>query len=380
MDFRHSPTNKVFINMTALRHNFREVKRLADDRLVMAVVKADAYGHGLINSALTLVQAGADSLGVMDVEEGLMLREHGLTLPVHVMGEMCDPEAAELALRRDLSLFASGPEQIKMLSDKARELNLKARIHLKIDTGMGRRGLTASQAEDFFREVVLWPNLDILGLATHLATAGDPGAHAQLGIFDELCYQAATMQVGRSQNTALNSGGLIWHNGNQARIIRVGLMMYGIHPGPEIGPVRPDLRPAMTVLSKVDTLRELSPGDTVGYGRAYVVRRPMRLAVVPLGYGQGLMRARSNRGWALIRGCRAPQVGLVSMNSSTYDVTDIEGVCLGDNVVVMGRHGNMSIKAGDLAAWAGTTPYEIVTLLGRLNSRCIEGSDYEEDA
>lgn len=377
---KRMPTNKVFINMTAIRHNFREVKRLAGDRLVMAVVKADAYGHGLITSALTLVQAGADSLGVMDVEEGLSLREHGLTLPIHVMGEICEQELVDAALNQNLSLFASGPEQVKMLSDRARELGLKAKIHLKIDTGLGRRGLTVNQAEDFFREVALWGNLDILGLATHLATAGDPAAHAQLKAFDELCYKAATMQVGRSQNTALNSGGLIWHNGNQARIVRIGLMMYGIHPGPEIGPVRPDLRPAMTVVSRVATLRELSPGDTVGYGRAYVVRRAMRLAVVPLGYAQGLMRARSNRGWSLILGCRAPQVGLISMDSSTYDVTDIEGVAVGDNVVILGRHGSVSIKAGDLAAWAGTTPYEIVTLLGRLNPRFIEGSDYEEDA
>ncbi|MDR2946074.1 MAG: alanine racemase [Candidatus Adiutrix sp.] len=372
-------TNKVFINMTAMRHNFREVKRLAGDRQIMAMVKADAYGHGLVSSAANLLQAGADSLGVMEVGEGLTLREHGLMLPIHVMGEMF-PEMAEAGLRHDLSFFTAGPEQARMLSDKAGELGLKAKIHLKIDTGLGRRGLAPAHAEEFFREVKAWPNLDILGLATHLATAGDPAAHAQINAFDELCCKAAAMGVGRSLNTALNSGGLVWHNGNQARIVRVGLMLYGLLPDLEIGPVRPDLRPAMTVVSRVVSLHDLAPGDSVGYGHTFQVRRPTRLAVAPLGYAKGMMRSRSNRGWALIRGCRAPQVGLVSMNASTYDVTDIPDVAVGDNAVLLGRHGTQTIHVRDLCAWSGATPYEIVTLLGTLNPRYIEGYDYEENA
>ena len=372
------PTNKVFINMTALRHNLREVRELAGDRHIMAVVKADAYGHGLLGSALTFTQAGADALGVMEIDDALTLREHGLNLPIHILGGLNDPDQLEAALRQDLSFFASGPEQIRALSAKGANLGLRAKLHIKIDTGLGRRGIPADEAEGFLREVAQWPSLQIQGLATHLATAGDPGAAAQLDIFAKICYKAKAIGIKGECHSALASSGLIWHQNDPSKLLRVGLMLYGVHPGPEIGPVRPDLRPAMTVLSRVTHLRELEPGDTVGYNRTFVCRKPMRLAVLPFGYAQGLIRSRSGRGWVLIRGRRAPQVGLISMNSSTYDVTSIPDVALGDNAVILGRHSTSQVRAGDLAAWGSTTPYEMLNLLGRLNTRYIEGSDYED--
>lgn len=373
------PTNKVFINMTALRHNFREVKEIAGDRKIMAVVKADGYGHGLIGSSMAFSQAGADALGVLEVCDGLTLREHGLELPIHILGGLTNRDQLEPAITQNLSIFANSPEQVKALSDKAGELGLTASMHIKVDTGMSRRGLAPHQVEDFLREALKWPNIHIEGLATQLATVGDSGALHQLEKFDDLCYKSIRLGLRGGSNSALDSGGLIWHSGHPSPLVRVGLMLYGVHPGPELGPLRPDLRPAMTVLSRVTQLRDLSPGDTVGPGRTYIVTRPMRLAVVPFGYAQGLLRSRSGRGWVLIRGCRAPQVGLISMNSSTYDVTDIPDVAVGDNVVVLGRHSTAQIRPGDLAAWAATTPYEILTLMGRLNPRFIEGSDYEID-
>lgn len=374
------PTNKVFINMAALRHNFREIKKLAADRQVMAVVKSDAYGHGMVNCALTLAQAGADALGVTEVSDGLILKEHGLDLPIYIMGGLTDPEQMEPAIRSGFSIFAAGFDQLKALSAKAGELGLKAKVHIKIDTGLGRRGLLVDGCDKVLREVLAWPNLEIQGLASHLATAGDQGAHEQLEKFDSLCFRANQLGISGRLNTILNSGGLIWHSEHPSPMVRVGLMLYGAHPGPELGPVRPDLRGVMTVISRVTHLHDLAPGDTIGYGRAFVVRRPMRVAVVPFGYSHGLLRSRSGRGWVLIRGQRAPQVGLISMNASTYDVTNIPEVKVGDNVVVLGRHSTFSIKIGDLAAWAATTAYELLNLFGRLNPRYIEGSDYEEDA
>ncbi len=372
------PTNKVFVSMTAIRHNLREVKRLAGDRLVMAVVKADAYGHGMVESGLTLAQAGADALGVVTAEEGLALKEH-VNLPIYIMGGVTGPEQLEPVISNGLRVFAASAEEIRALSDKAGELGLTAKVHLKVDTGLSRRGLCLDEVEDFLREALTWPHLNILGLTTHLATAGDHGARQQLNAFDDVCYKASGLGLFNALDSALGSGGLVWHGGHQARLVRVGLMLYGVYPGPEFSPLRPDLRPAMTVLSRVTSLRNLSPGQTVGCGRAFAVRKPMRLAVVPFGYSQGLLRSRSNQGWVLIRGRRAPQVGLISMSASTYDVTHIPDIALGDNVVIVGRHGQDSIKAGDLAVWAATTPHEILNLLGRLNSRFTEGSDYESN-
>lgn len=375
----HLPVNRVFISMTALRHNFREVRELADGRLLMAVVKADGYGHGLVESALTLAQAGADALGVVTVEDGLVLRET-VRLPVYVLGGTVGSDQFEPIIRQGLRIFAGCVEEVRALADKARELGLTAHIHLKIDTGLNRWGLTTAQAPDFLREALTWPHLEILGLATQLATAGDQGAHEQLAAFDRLCFLANGLGLRGDLNSALSSEGLIWHRQHQARLLRVGLLLYGVHPGPELGPVRPDLRPAMTVLSRVTGLRDISAGETVGPNRAFKADRPMKLAVVPFGYGQGLQRSRSGRGWVLIRGRRAPEVGLITMNASTYDVTHIPDVVLGDNAVILGRHGPDSVKATDLAAWAATTPHEVLNLLGRLNSRFIEGSDYEENA
>ncbi|MDL2259602.1 alanine racemase [Deltaproteobacteria bacterium OttesenSCG-928-K17] len=366
--------------MAALRHNFREIKKLADDRKVMAVVKSDAYGHGLIGSALTLSQAGADALGVTDISEGLALKEHGLHLPIHIIGGLGSPAQMEPAIRNGFSIFAAGLEQLKALSEKAAELGLTAKAHVKVDTGLGRRGLSIDGLRQMLREIMTWPNLEIQGLASHMATAGDQGAHDQLEKFDDICFKANQIGLPGHSNTILNSGGLIWHPNHPAPMVRVGLMLYGAHPGPELGPVRPDLRGVMTVVSRITHIHELAPGDTVGYGRAFVVRRPMRVAVAPFGYSHGLMRSRSGRGWVLIRGQRAPQVGLISMNASTYDVTNIPDAEIGDNVVILGRHSTFQIKIGDLASWAATTPYELLNLLGRLNPRYIEGSDYEEDA
>lgn len=379
MGIKISTANRIFINMTAMRHNYREVKRLAADRKVMAVVKSDGYGHDLTASAHTLEQAGADALGVIDVMEGLTLRESGLKLPIYVMGGLSDFNQIEPALRRNLSIFTPDMEQARAISDKAKELQTTAHIHIKVDSGLGRRGLRKENCEEILKEITRWPNLDIQGLATHLATAGDQSAYNQLETFDNLCYKANLLGMPNRLNTALSSGGLIWHTGHQAPMVRVGLMLYGAHPGPELGPVRPDLRDVMTVLSRITHIHELAAGETLGYGRTFVANRPMRVAVAPFGYSQGLLRARSGRGWALIRGQRAQQIGLISMNASTYDVTNIPKAALGDNVVILGRHSTSNIRAGDLAAWSATTPYEILNLLGRLNPRYIEGSDYEED-
>lgn len=355
----------------------REIRELAGDRQIIAVVSADAYGHGLISCSMAFFQAGVDGLGVMEVCDGVSLRKHGLPIPIYILGGLTSRDQLEPAIAHDLVIFANTPEQVRALSDKAVELGLTAKLHIMVDTGLGRCGLIPDQVEPFLREALKWPNTQILGLVTQLATLGDPWAMSQLKKFDDLCYKAIRLGMTGKKNSVLNSGGLTCHNGHPSPLVRVGLMLYGVHPSQNMGPARPDLRPVMTVISRVTEVRGRSPGDTVGPGRSYVVQKPMRLAVVPFGYAHGLLRSRSGRGWALIRGCRAPLVGLVSMSASVYDVTDIPDVAAGDNVVILGRHSIEQINACDLAAWAATTPYEILTLLGRLNPRCIEGSDYE---
>ncbi len=372
--------NKVFVNTTALRHNFREAKRLGGDRHIMAVIKADAYGHGLLASARTLSQAGAEALGVVEAEDAFFLLNNGLETPIHILGGVRRPEHLEAVIRLGLPVFASCPQEVRALSEKGAELGLKAKIHLKIDTGLGRRGLRADQFPTFLKEAINWPSLDILGLATQLATAGDAAAELQLEKFDSLCYIAEKLGLKNLRHSALNSSGLVCHHSHQSGLLRIGLMLYGVLPARDMGPLRPDLRPAMTVLSRVTDLHELIPGETVGLERTYMVRRPMKVAMVSFGSAQGLASSRSGRGWVLIKGRKAPQVGLIGLNHSIYDITNIPEAAVGDNVVILGRHTLDSIRAEDMAAWAGVPPGEVLTLLGRLNQRYIEGSDYEEDA
>jgi alanine racemase len=372
--------NKVFVNTTALRHNLREARQLAGSRQIMAVLATDAYGHGLGPSARTLAQAGVDALSAASLDEALSLRENGLELPAYILGGVRRPEDMEEAIRQGFYIFSSCPEEVRGLSETGARLGLKAKVHLKIDTGLGRRGLRCESFQDFLAEIRDWPSLEILGLATQLATAGDSGAEEQLRRFDILCARAEALGLKGLNNSALSSGGLLCHTAHPAPMVRLGLMLYGVFPAREMGPLRPDLRPAMTVLSRVTHLHDLLPGESIGYGRPYLVRKPMRVAMIPFGSGQGLSYTRSGRGWVLIKGRKAPQVGAVGLNYSTYDVSNIPDVTVGDNVVILGRHTIESIRAEDLAAWSNSNPYEVLTLLGKLNHRQIEGSDYEEDA
>ncbi|MDR1920123.1 MAG: alanine racemase [Candidatus Adiutrix sp.] len=367
--------NKVFVNMTALRHNFREVKNLAGERRIMAMVKSDAYGHGLVACALTLEQAGADALGVMDLGEGLALRQGGLNLPVHVLGGVNDPEHVDLALENDIAVFAESPELVRMISDRARALKVRAKIHLAVDTAQDSPRLSMGQAGELIREMGTWPNLKILGLATRLASVGDAKALRQLEKFDKLCYKIKNMGFSGGLDTCLDSCGLIWHNDNRAPLVRAGILLYGVHPGTDFAALRPDLRPVMTVLSKITSIKDLKAGDQAGRTPVFLAPRPMRVAVTPFGFSSGLIRTRTSPGWVLIRGRKAPLLGRASMHSSSFDVTGIEEAAVGDIVVIVGRHGTSEIKAGEAAAWCDAAPSEILTLFGKLNPRFAEGSD-----
>jgi len=349
----------VEVDGRALRHNYKVLRSLIPGTTrLMAVVKANAYGHGLIATARELAKTGIDWLGVANVAEGAVLREAGLTLPILLLSATL-PEEMEEALRHDLTLTLSSYHEAKTVDRLARALGEQAEVHFKIDTGMGRLGCWHTQARQELARILLLRGLVVRGLCTHFASADDDARLTRtqwkmvLPLFEEhqdlLCHAA-------------NSPALTRRYGFHADMVRAGLGLYGIAPNPDdqfLG-----LRPVLTWKSRVGLLRDVEAGRTVSYGATYRVTSSGRQAIVTMGYGDGYFRLHSNIGSMLIRGKRCPIRGRVTMDQIIVDVTDVPDCRVGDEVVALGSQGDEEIGARELAEQAQTIPWEILTNVG----------------
>lgn len=351
------------VDLGAISHNIRMIRqKVGSHRSVMAVVKADAYGHGAKEVAEAALRAGADWLGVAFPEEGAELRDAGIRAPIVVLGPVL-PFQLGLVLERDLAVSISSMDLAEPLDKEAAKRGLFARAHVKVDTGMSRLGVPADQAPAFLRELGSLRHLRIEGLYTHLATAEEPYsdfAREQLRRFLEVDRKAREYGISIPFRHVANSAGLIsLEELGFLELVRPGLMVYGCFPNPGM-PNPLSLRPALAWKTRVAYLRDLEAGQSVSYGRTFVAPGSMRVAVLPLGYGDGLPRSLSNKGQVLVRGSRAPIVGMVCMDMTIIDVTRIQGVELGEEVVLLGRQAGQEITAEEMARWAETIPYEIL--------------------
>ncbi len=367
---------RLDVDLAALEHNYRQLQGLCAPQVKMlAVVKADAYGHGLLPVARKLVQAGADYLGVGSLEEGLSLRQAGLALPILLLLGIL-PQEAERAVAADLDVALFRRDVAEALAAAARSQVKKARVHLKVDTGMGRLGLLPGEVTAFLDSLKEYRQLEVMGLISHLAVADwadKTYTLRQLQDFNELLAAAR----GRGWDLPLShisNSAALWdlkeaHHG----LVRPGLMLYGSPPAPD-RPPPVDLKPVMTLSTQVLQLKRLPPGSSISYGCTYNTTDWCDLAVLPVGYCNGYCRLLSNRGEALIRGRRAPIRGRVCMNLTMVEVTGIAGVQEGDRVTLMGVDGDDRIRAEDLAAWADTISYEVYCLMGAANLRRYKGT------
>lgn len=352
----------IEIDLSAIAHNVRQVRRFVGaDVRVMAVVKANGYGHGLAESARAALEGGASSLGVALLDEALALRQDGIDAPILVLG--CGlPEDAPHLVRHRIAQVVSDPDMAAALSCEAVRQNRPAHVHVKVDTGMGRVGCPLQDAPALLRQVTSLPNLTLEGVATHFPQADAahlPDIEAQLARFlktlDHLegspirCRHAASSAV-----TALLPRAHL-------NMVRVGLLIYGIPPLD--GPCPLDLRPALTLKARVTQVKPVPVGWPVSYGETFVTRRPSRLAIIPVGYADGYPRRLSNCGEALIRGRRCPIRGRVCMDQCVVDVTDIPGVSVGDEAVLIGQQGEERIAVWDLTRAVDGAPHEIVACL-----------------
>lgn len=347
--------------LDTLAHNFGVVRQAAAGCKVLAVVKADGYGHGVVPIAKRLQAEGVDGFGVALAEEGIELREAGINRAILVLNGING------GAHRDIIARGLTPVLYEISEAAAFEAVVAARpidVHLKIDTGMGRLGVPTSELSDFLRALRRFPSIRIAGLMTHLSTADDdPGYVAEQlrafkyaeGIVRRFGHEPAVKH-------AANSAALFRHPETHFDWVRPGISLYG-YPGSDSIDV--PLRPAMRWRTEVLRLRTLYPGESAGYGRSFRAVRETRLATIPIGYGDGLLRSASNRGHVLIRGARCAIVGNVAMDLTTVDVTDVPGVSIGDEALLLGEQLGAALDARDLAAAARTIPYEVLTNVSR---------------
>ena len=358
-----------------MRANYAAVARHVDGPqapLVIAVVKANAYGHGAVPVARALESAGAGMLACADIEEAVTLRDGGIRAPVLVFGALSVSDL-DGVFTHGLTPTVSSPFAARALSDAAVRRGVTVACHVKIDTGMNRLGFRFDNLQQTMPDVLGLPGLEVAAVYTHFATADDP-EHPLFGLqrarFDESLRRLAALGVRPALRHAANSAALLrdrktWYEG-----VRPGLLLYGlIPPGLEASiPVAP----AMTMRSRVVAVKGMRVGETTGYGAHAPVERPTTVAVVPAGYADGLDVRMAGRGSVLVGGRRAPVVGAVSMDSITVDVTGLD-VTPGDEVVLVGAQSGARIDAGEIAAALGTVPHEVLCRTGSRIVRTYAG-------
>ena len=358
----------VAVNLSAIQHNVRRLRKITNTR-VMAVVKANSYGHGAVEVARAAVDAGAEWLGVAFAAEGVALRQAGLGLNILVLG-YTPPELAAEAIGHDLSLAVYDLDIAKAYAESARSQNRRARVHVKVDSGMGRLGIAPGEAARFVEivsssssravAVGLSSGLVVEGIFTHFATADESDqsfAREQLGRFQNA---VASLKVRPLFVHAANSAAALSLPDSRFDLVRAGIAMYGLHPSADVK-VPADFIAALEWKSTVSQVKTLPPGAPVSYGREYFTQGTERIAVIPVGYADGFRRSPKNVAQVIVGGRRVPVVGRVCMDQIMANVSEVRDVRIGDEVVLIGNQGRAQITADDAAAWWGTINYDVTS-------------------
>jgi alanine racemase len=356
------------VNLSAIQSNLRAIVDLLKGKArVIAVVKANAYGHGAARVGAALEAGSVDMLACADIEEGILLREAGVRAPILVFGALSVSDLAGV-FDHGLTPTISTPSAARALQAAAQARGVRLTCHLKIDTGMNRLGLRHDNLAATIPEIAASPNLQIVAAYTHFATADDPESPFmtdQRERFERSLTQLSASGLGPLIRHAANSAAFLRDERAWYDFIRPGLLLYGIAPPPLATTLR--LEPALTLTSKVVAVKGMRPGEGTGYGLPTRADGPRSIAVVPAGYADGLDTRLAGRGAVLIRGRRAPIIGSVCMDMITADVTELAGdaaVHTGDEVTIIGQQGDQRIDAREMAAAIGTIPYEILCRIG----------------
>lgn len=367
------PTH-VEVDLGALRDNLAAIRRHVGQARVMPILKANAYGHGLVAVARHMVTLGVDYLGVAFLEEGILLRKQGIQTPILVLGGIAG-EQIPLFLRHGLTLTAPSVEKLKLIDEAAAALGVRARVHLKVDTGMERIGIHYYNASRLLEESLSCRHVEVEGIFSHFANADAADlSHARLQLerFEEVLsfYQQRSLPF--PVRHMANSAGILQLPESHFDLVRPGILLYGVYPSDECTTPVP-VRPALTWKSRVAYFKVVPAGHPVSYGSSWQSDHPVRVITVPVGYGDGYFRALSNRSQVIVRGVKYPVVGRVCMDQMMVNLE--QGAAYnGDDVILLGSDGDMAISASDIAHWAGTIPYEVLTNINTRVPRIYRGS------
>ncbi|MDZ8051449.1 MAG: alanine racemase [Aulosira sp. ZfuVER01] len=355
----------VEIDLAALSHNIRQLVGLLSPRTqLMAVVKADAYGHGAVTVAQTALESGASWLGVATVPEGIQLREGGIKAPILILGATHTPEQIHAIAHWKLQPTLCSPKQALVFSDTLEAMNYGSPlpVHIKLDTGMSRLGTNWQQAGEFLQLVQRLPRLAIASIYSHLATADSPDTtilKKQHRRFEEAIAQIKAMGIEPPCLHLANSAATLADSALHYDIVRVGLAVYGLYPSPHLQN-KVNLQPVLQVKARVTQVKTIAPGTGVSYGHQFIAPGELRLAVVGIGYADGVPRNLSNKMQVLIRGQRVPQIGTITMDQLMVDVSTIPDIQEGEVVTLLGIQGKEKISADDWAEKLNTISWEIL--------------------
>lgn len=358
-------TTVARIDLGAIDHNLSVIRRKAAGKAILAMVKANAYGHGMIAVSKRLYHLGVEALGVAFVDEGVQLRYAGIQCPIMVLTPVTASEVDAVVLHSFTSVICEAG-QARALNDAARRANTMTRVHVYVDTGMHREGVLPADAVDFVEFLATLPHLTVEGICTHFATSDDVGSQflqQQLSTFDAVLSNLTARGRSFVHVHAANTGGIWQTSQDRWTMVRPGLSLYGYALPSE----EEELQPVMSVVSSVVSSRRIRAGESVSYGRRWTAERETTIVTIPIGYGDGYLRSLTGKAECLINGRRYPIVGTICMDECMVDVGDND-VAIDDDVILIGSQstgdGNMErISARDVASWAGTIPYEITTAI-----------------
>jgi alanine racemase len=372
----------VEVNLARLTQNYRAIQRAVAPATVMPILKANAYGHGLVQVARHMASLGAPYLGVAFLEEGILLRERGVTTPILVLGGVMGNQVP-LFLEYDLTLTASSIEKLVQTNDAARAMGKTAKVHLKIDTGMERIGVHYYSAQGLLEAALACDYCQVEGIFSHFASsdAADLSfAREQLGRFNEVLRFYEQRGLALPMRHIANSGGILQLPESHLDMVRAGIVLYGVYPSAEVARSIV-VRPALSWKSRVVYFKVVKPGHPVSYGSTWQSDRMVRVVTVPVGYGDGYFRGLSNKSAVIIRGKKYPVVGRICMDQMMANI-EWETAYNGDEVILIGEAEDQSVAicCDDLAKWAGTIPYEILTNINtRVPRIYVKGDGIEDD-
>ena len=362
------------IDLRGLAFNYRQIKRhIPKGVSILAVVKADAYGHGALPVSLKLEKMGVEYLGVAIPEEGVELRKGGVKAPILIFGGIFKGDAEEI-IRYGLTPVVFDIESLKHLSKAAEKRRKKARVHIKVDTGMGRLGVPFELFPAFLKDLRKYPDIEIEGLLSHFSMTGGEEVYTayQWKKYQEGLAMAREMGISSRYLHMASSATLTTFPSFSGNLVRPGIMLYGSYPSPAIEKLI-ELKPVLTLKTRIHFLKSVSTGSRISYGGTFVTRRESLIATLPVGYADGYSTRLSNQGEVLIRGKRSPVVGRVCMDLTMVDVTGIPGVSKGDEAILIGGQGEERITADEIAKKIGSIPYEVLCLIGKRVPRVYIG-------